>query len=503
MYDNEFRPDSDLIKRLGYQIIDQIAAEFTHPERRPVFPPPQSQARMEALFGGALPQQGTDPEQLLDTVLQDVLSAAANPNHPHLMANVLAGSLALPALIQALSAAIKLRPTTWKEQPASCHIEVTVARWLGQMVGFSENAAGYVTMGGSWANLMGIAMARVFKSGWDIRQQGLAGQPPLVVYVSQEAHSSIEKSVQLLGIGSDFLRQIPVDRAYRIRLDVLEQAIQRDQAEGLKPLCVVGYAGTVNTGAIDPLDKLAALARQYDLWFHIDGAYGGFAALDPSIKPLMRGIEKADSLTIDPHKWLNVPFEAGCFLTRSWDQLQETFNLVPPYIRGMMGDHHDDHNQYEYGFELSRSDRALKVWLALKQYGVEQYASMITRHNTLARYMADLLASQEEFEVMEPPVLSVCCFRYIPPDMDKDFPENQDYLSRLNQAIEHTILDDGRAMISGTDLAGRRVLRICIVSTAVTRASIEAVVEIARHYGQELHGKMCEDVATKSKYSFN
>lgn len=483
MNDNDFRLDSDLIKRLGYQIIDQIAAEFSQPEKRPVFPPKQSTAQMEATFGGDLPQQGTDPEQLLNIILEDLLPASANINHPRLMANVLAGSLALPAMIQALSAAIKLRPTSWKEQPASCHIEITVARWLGQMTGFSDNATGYVTVGGSWANLMGIAMARVFKAGWDIRQQGQGGHPPLVVYVSEEAHSSIDKSIHLLGIGSDYLRQIPADEHYQIRLDLLETAIQQDQAAGLKPFCIVGYAGTVNTGAIDPLDALADLAEKHDLWFHIDGAFGALAALDPAIKPLMRGLERADSLTIDPHKWLNVPFEAGCILTKNRDHLHQTFNLVPPYIRGMMG---DEHNQYENGFELSRTDRALKVWLALKQYGVEQYAKMIAKHNALARYMAASLEKLAEFELIEAPVLSVCCFRYIPAEMDANLSANQTYLDQLNQAIEQAILDDGRAMISGTDLAGQRVLRICVVSTAVTRTSIDEVVEITQYYGRKL-----------------
>ncbi|MGV6809457.1 MAG: pyridoxal phosphate-dependent decarboxylase family protein [bacterium] len=498
---NEFCLESEQIKQLGYQIVDKIAEEFTHPTQRPVFPPQKSTTEMDEYFGGELPQQGTAPEQLLDIVLQVLLPAAANPNHPRLMANVLAGSLALPALIQALSAAIKLRPTSWKEQPASCHIEVTVTRWLGQMVGFDQNAAGYVTLGGSWANLMGIAMARVCKSGWDVRQQGLVGQPPLVIYVSQEAHSSIEKSVQLLGIGSHFLRQIPVDKQYRIRLNVLEKTILDDQQAGLKPFCVIGYAGTVNTGAIDPLDQLAQIAQQYGLWFHIDGAYGAFAALDPTVKPLLKGIEQADSLTLDPHKWLNIPFEAGCILTKHWDTLEKTFNIIPPYIQGMMG---TGHNQSEYGFELSRTDRALKVWLALKQYGVEQYAAMIIKHNALARYMAALLCDQEEFELMiETPVLSVCCFRYIPPDIDKHSPENQAILSQINLAIEQAILEDGRAMISGTNLAEQRVLRICIVSTAVTQASIDEVLSLIKDYGRSLSQKVMNEMLHNNHAPFS
>ena len=487
MHKNEFALDADTIKELGYLIVDRIADEFSSPTNRPIFPPKQSKATMEAAFGGPLPRQGMEPALLLDQVLHDLLPAAGNSNHPCMMINVLSGSLPLPALIQALSAAIKLRPSTWKGQPASCHIEATVARWLGQMVGYSDDAAGYITTGGSWANLMGMAMARVHKAGWNIRLEGVGGHPPLVAYVSQEAHSSIDKSAQLLGLGSKYLRKIPVDAEYRICLDSLEQAILRDIQLGLKPFCLIGNAGTVSTGAVDPLSALAELAERYDLWFHVDGAYGGLAALDPQVKPLFRGIERADSLTVDPHKWLNVPFEAGGILTKSWDSLRETFHLIPPYIRGMMG---DVHNQWEYGFELSRTDRALKVWLALKQYGVDQYAKMIAGHNALARHLANLISELEDFEVIAPPVLSICCFRYVPTDLERGTPESEAYLSRLNTAIEQALVKDGRALVSGTNLSGNRVLRACIVSSAVTRSSISKTVTLLQHYGQTLDAQM-------------
>ena len=487
MHHNEFTVDSDTIKKMGYLIVDRIADEFANPDSRPIFPPKQSKATMEAAFGGEVPRQGMDPELLLDQVLHDLLPAAGNPNHPNLMMNVLAGSMPLPALTEALSAAIKLRATSWKEQPASCHIEATVVRWLGQMVGYSENAAGYITTGGAWANLMGVAMARVHKAGWDIREEGLGGQPQLVAYMSQETHSSFEKSVQLMGIGNKYLRKIPVDGEYRIRLDVLEQAIQDDLQYGRKPFCLIGNVGTVSTGAIDPIDALADLAEQYDLWLHLDGAYGGLAALDPQVKPLLRGVERADSMTTDPHKWLNVPFGAGGILTKSWDSLYDTFHLTPAYIRGMMG---DVHNQCEYGFEMSRSDRALKVWLALKQYGVDQYAKMISEHNALACYLADLIGELEDFEVVTPPALSICCFRYTPTDLERGTPESEAYLSQLNTAIEQALVQDGRALVSGTDLSGSRVLRACIVSSAVTRSSISKTVKLLQHYGRTLDVEM-------------
>ena len=490
MHESEFGLSADAIRELGYQIVDQIAEEFSSPSRRPAFPPTQSEAAMEAAFGGPVPRGGMAPKALLDTLLQQLLPAAGNPNHPAMMANVLTASLPLPALIEALTATIKLRPTTWKNQPASCHIETTVVRWLGQMVGFSDNAAGYVTTGGSWANLVGMTLARVRKAGWDIRREGVAGHPPLVAYVSEEGHSCIDRSADLMGLGSKYLRKIGVDDSYSICIDSLEHAIRDDLQQGLKPFCLIGNAGTINTGAIDPLNELAELAQRYDLWFHVDGAYGAFAALDAQIRPLLAGIERADSLTVDPHKWLNTPFEAGCILTTEWGALGDAFSLIPPYLRGIMG---DAHSQYEYGFELSRTDRALKVWLALKQYGVDQYATMVAKHHSLARYLAGLVDDAENFELVSPPLLSTCCFRYVPADLPAQFPAREAYLDRLNLAIEAALTEDGRALVLATELKGRSVLRVCIVSHAVTRTSVDETLALLHHFGHTLDAHMRAD----------
>lgn len=476
--------EAQTIRELGYRIVDMIADEFADPTRRPVFPPAQSRETMEACFGGPVPRQGMEPEQLLTLVEKYVLPAAGNPNHPGLMAYVLTASIPLAALMEALVGTLKLRPTTWKNQPASCQIEVTVARWLGAMVGFADNAAGYITTGGSWANLVGLAVARIRQAAWDVRAAGVANHPPLVAYVSTEAHACIDRSAELLGLGHTYLRKIPVDTDFRIRLDVLEETIATDRAAGLQPFCLIGNAGTVNTGAVDPLAPLADIASRYNLWFHVDGAYGAFATLAPETQPLFAGIERADSLTLDPHKWLNTPFEAGCLLTKCWADLGDTFSLIPPYLRGAMG---AEHNQYEYGFELSRTDRALKVWLALRQYGVDRYAALITHHLALARHLATLVESAVDFELVSAPVLSICCFRFVPPDLrQKCDPSTEAYLNDLNHAIEMTLASDGRALVSGTDLNGQRVLRACIASHPVTQASVEEAFALLQAFGRQL-----------------
>lgn len=457
------------VRDLGYRIVDMIVEELADPERRPVFLPAQSRAAMELLFGGPVPRAGMDPEELLAVIQDHLLRAAGNPNHPRLMAYVLSASQPLASLLEALVGTIKLRPTTWKNQPASCQIELTVTRWLGEMVGFAPDAAGYVTTGGSWANLIGLAVARTRRAGWDVRAEGVANRPPLVAYVSEQAHACIDRSAELLGLGQSYLKKIPVDDTYRIRLDVLEETIQADRVAGYRPFCLIGNAGTVNTGA-----------------------YGAFSALTDEARELFTGLERADSLTLDPHKWLNTPFEAGCILTKAWDDLGDTFSLIPPYLRGAMG---AEHNQYEYGFELSRTDRALKVWLALHQYGADCYTELIASHLALARHLAALVDEADDFELVSAPVLSICCFRFVPSDLDGDSPHVTAYLNRLNQAVEIALASDGRALVSGTELNGKRVLRACIVSHPVTQASVEETLCLLRHYGHERDAQMRQQLS--------
>jgi glutamate/tyrosine decarboxylase-like PLP-dependent enzyme len=473
--------DAETVRALGYRIVDLIADELADPRRRPVYPPAQSRAAMEAIFGGPLPRSGRPPEALLQLIADELLPVAANFNHPRLMGYVLSNPLPLAGLIEALTATLKMIPGHWKWHPANTLIEITVARWLGEMVGFSGEAAGYMTTGGSWANLMGLAVARVRRAGWDVRAEGLAGQPRLMAYVSAEGHACLDKAMEVMGLGRAQLRKVPVGPDFRIRLPDLQAAIEADLAAGHRPFCLVGNAGTVNTGAVDPLDRLAALARHYGLWFHVDGAYGAFATLDPDRRPLFAGIDQADSLVLDPHKWLNVPFDAGCVLTRSWADLADTFSLVPPYIRAATD---GEHNHIHYGFELSRTDRALKVWLALQQVGVDGYRSMIAGHLALARHLAEQLGSAPDFEVMGEPVLSICCFRYVPPDLVDRSAAVDTYLDTLNQAIENALVADGRAMVSGTDLGGRRVLRACIVNHRATQADVDATLTLLRELGR-------------------
>lgn len=480
---HEMIMDTEQIRELGYRIVDVIAKELGDPSRRPIYPPAYDWDRLDEVLGGEVPENGEDPLQVLRTIEDELLPASANYIHPRLLGYVSSTPLPMTGLIEALVGSLRLFPYTWTLTPGSSFIEVVVARWMGQMVGFSDNAAGYVTTGGSWANLMAIAVARLRRCGWDIQAQGLAGHPPLTAYASNQAHSCHEQSMKLLGLGADQLRKIPVDAQYRIDLAALEEAIRRDRAAGALPFCLIANAGTTNTGAIDPLEPMAELARNYDLWFHVDGAYGAFGALDPQVRPTLSGFEAADSLVVDPHKWLNIPYDAGCILMRSWQDLSDTFAFIPEYLEAGHVEGHHDH--WKHGFELTRTDRALKVWVAFRQYGLKQFREMICGHIALARRVGEWVDCAEDFELVSEPSLSVCCFRYAP----REVAAQDTYLNELNNALEHALAADGRALMTGTELNGRKVLRACIVNHRATWEGIEQTLRLIRELGEKLHAE--------------
>lgn len=472
--------DIDIVRSFGYRIIDMIVSELSDPSVRSTRPPKQSDEILSALYDGPLPLEGEDPDELLSTIQNHLIPATTNLLHPRWMAYVLAGSLPLAGLTGALVSTLNLGPY----DPANTRLTMTIIRWFGEMLGFAEDAAGYITTGGSWANLVGLAVARVRRAGWDVRIDGVAGHPPLVAYVSEEGHSCLDKAMELLGMGRNQLRKISVGSDYRILIDELEEAIEADLAAGSQPFCLIGNAGTVNTGAVDPLDALAEIASRHQLWFHVDGAYGVFAALVPESQPLFVGIEKADSLAVDPHKWLNIPIEAGCILVRDWADLTDTFSLVPPYLRASSGN--SEVNLMECGIELTRSNRELKIWIALRQYGTKRYAQLIANHLALTRQLASWVEEADDFEVMSKPSLSICCFRFVPPDLTSETEEAEAYLNELNQAIEMALAENGQALVSGTVLHGRRVLRACIVNHRVTQAGVDQTLQLLREFGHKL-----------------
>jgi glutamate/tyrosine decarboxylase-like PLP-dependent enzyme len=350
-----------------------------------------------------------------------------------------------------------------------------VVSWLAQMIG-CDGFTGSLTGGGSSANLMGMAMAREAKLP---ANEGSVTKPG-AVYASTEIHMSIGKAVALLGIGRDHLRLIPCDDDFRIRLDLLQQAVERDKAAGITPIAIIGSAGTVNTGSIDPLDALATMAEQTDAWFHIDGAYGALAAMADPQK--FTGLKQADSISLDPHKWLYQPLDCGCLLFRMPARAQRAFSHTGDYAQSYFEDSLENFQFFDESMELSRRFRALKLWLSVRYHGIDKFRGSIRNDLDLAAYFAQRVDAEPELERLAPAPLSAVCFRFVP----KGRPPSEDRLNQLNEKILPKVVRRGRVFLSNATIKGDFALRVCVVNHRATRADLDEVVNEVLTVGREM-----------------
>ena len=473
---DDFDLDPDDVRRLGYRAADLVAEHRAGLLTRPVFGKLGDAA---AFFDEPLPEEGQPLDEVLAAVREHVLPHAFGNSHPRFFAFINATADPLGTVADYLASA--MNSNCWGGDHASIHVERRVVAWLAEMLGLPGTAEGILTSGGSMANFTALASARTAAAP-GVREDGFRGTPPLVVYVSDEVHNCVDKAVDLLGIGWKQLRKIPTDERFRIRLDLLKQAIAADRKAGLVPAIVVGNAGTVNTGAVDPLDALADLCTAEGLWFHVDGAYGALASVSPKLKPLFRGLERADSVAADPHKWLYVPYEAGAALVREPGRMADAFRRPAPYLV------HDPDSPVagpvsfnERGPELSRSFKALKVWMGLKRHGRRGYAAAVEHDVTLARFLADELRARPDFELMAEPVLSIVGFRYRPAGLDEE-----DRLARLNRRIVNRLVGSGAFFLAPTLLKGRTAMRTAIVNFRTTEDDLRALVDEAAAAGRAL-----------------
>lgn len=461
--------DPEEMRRSGYAVVDAILDRWTHLRDGAAWRGATRDVT-EPLLDGPPPEEGRDLDRLLQEIVGDVMPLAGRIDHPRFLAFIPSSPTWASVLASFLVTGYNVFQGTWLESAGPSQIEATVTDWFREWMGYPESGGGLFTSGGSAANLVAIVAARE-----------AAGNPLRgTVYMSEQTHASVGRAARIAGIDPELFRAVPTDDSFRISPRHLVAAVERDRADGLEPFCMVANAGTTNTGSIDPLAELADIARAEGLWYHVDAAYGGFAVLDPGTRPLLEGIERSDTVTLDPHKWLFQPYETGCLLARDVSRLASAFRIMPDYLQDAeWGPSHI--NFCDRGLQLTRIFRALRVWLSIQRYGLAAHRTEIARAIALAREAEARVLSGEELELLSPQSLGVVCFRY---RGDGSVPEGS--LDDLNRRIQKDIVNSGFAMMSSTRIRGCFSLRFCVLNYRTTHEDLERTLDRIVEAGRRL-----------------
>jgi aromatic-L-amino-acid/L-tryptophan decarboxylase len=477
--------DATTFRALGHRLVDQLAALLESVPERPVTRDESPSAVRLALdLDGPLPEQGADPGWLLEQTARLLFDHSLFNGHPRFFGYITSSPAPIGMLGDFLASAVNANVGAWTLSPAATEIEAQTVRWIAELIGYPTSCGGLLVSGGNMANFVCFVAARTAQADWDVRTNGVwSARRRLRVYASAETHTWIQKAADLAGFGTGSIRWIPTDPDLRMSVPALRREIDTDLAAGDLPIMVVGTAGSVSTGAIDPLSEIASVCKEYRMWFHVDGAYGGLAVASPEAPDELRRLSGADSVAVDPHKWLYAPLEAGCALVRDPEVLRKAFAYHPPYY------HFEERatNYVDSGPQNSRGFRALKVWLALRHVGAAGYRKMIGDDIRLSRAMAEAIRRRPDLDVVTQD-LSITTFRYIPSDLRArlDDQATAAYIDRLNRELLDRVQRGGEAFISNAVIAGRYVLRACIVNFHTDRADVEALPEIVARVGQSL-----------------
>ena len=482
--------EPDEFRRVGHALVDSIAAFLGSLPDRPVTPgesPGEIRRQLDA--GRPLPASGADAAGLLREAADLLFDHSLFNGHPRFFGYITSAPAPIGMLGDFLAAAVNPNVGAWRLSPMASEIEAQAVRWIAELIGFPEACAGLFVSGGNMANMVGFLAARAAGAGWDVRKGGL-GQPSaprLRVYASAETHTWIYKAADLAGLGTDAIHWIPAGSDLRMDLGALREALGGDREAGERPLLVVGTAGSVSTGVVDPLTALAEICREEGVWLHVDGAYGGLAAAVPGGPQDLQALRLADSVAVDPHKWLYAPLEAGCILVRDPQALRQAFSYHPPYYH--FGE--EAVNFFDYGPQNSRGFRALKVWLALRQVGREGYRRMIADDIALSERLFAGAAVHPELEACTQ-ALSIATFRYVPPDLRAQTGEAaaEAYLNTLNEALLERIQNSGEAFVSNAVVHGRYLLRACIVNFHTSEADVDGLPDLVARLGRDVHAEL-------------
>ena len=466
--------DAATFRSLGHQLVDQVADCLAAVPHGPITRAEAPSAVRAALdLTGSLPQSGTEPGRLLADTTKLLFDHSLFNGHPRFFGYITSSPAPIGMLGDLLASAVNANCGSFILAPAATEIESQTVRWIAELIGYPAGCGGLLVSGGNMANMVCFLAAR---------RAGEAGARARV-YASVETHTWIQKAADLSGIGSESIRWIPTDAQLRMDVAALRRQLDADRAAGEVPSLVVGTAGSVSTGAVDPLREIAAVCREHGVWFHVDGAYGGFAAAVPEAPEALRALSEADSVAVDPHKWLYAPLEAGCALVREPETLRAAFSHHPPYY------HFDERatNYVDYGPQNSRGFRALKVWLALKQVGAAGYRQMISDDIHLSRAMAAAITLHPQLELITQD-LSITTFRYVPADLPASLrgEERERHLDAINRELLDRLQRGGEVFVSNAVIRGRYVLRACIVNFHTTLADVEALPGIVARVGRDI-----------------
>jgi glutamate/tyrosine decarboxylase-like PLP-dependent enzyme len=467
-----------LMRRAGYQVVDWIVARLQNLRASPLGCE-LDREHTEALLREPLPEEGRPFDAVFAEYREKVAPNAFSLDHPRFFAFIPSAPNFVSILAEALVAGSNVFAGTWVESSGPSQVELVVMDWFKGMLGLPDKAAGLLVSGGSVASLTALAVARhavLNDATHDAR-----------VYLSNQAHASIDRGLRILGISAAQIRRIPTEADLRMDTCELQREIQRDLEAGLRPFAVVANAGATNTGAIDPLASIAGIARAHSLWFHIDAAYGGFAALTERGRRSLAGIEQADSVALDPHKWLYCPFEAGCVLVRDGRLMRDTFRILPEYMADVARQEREV-NFCDYGVQLTRSFRALKVWMALKTYGARRFRQIIDRCLDLAEYAARWFERSPRIELVTRPQLGIFTFRYIPERLPAT--DTQAYLNHLNEKLVAMITASRKLMLSSTRLGPKTVLRLCVLNHRARKEDIKEALSLIEQLGREAEASL-------------
>lgn len=457
----------------GYKIVDQIVNHFTEVEsKKPV--KKASRKEMDTIFLSEAPNEATNADDVLDFVMQNVMPNSIILSHPKSFSFVPGPSNFISAMSDSLATGFNIFSGGWNIAPAAAELEIVTLNWILKIFNFPvEKGGGIFTSGGSMANLTALTTARRVKCEEDFSKA--------IIYLSDQAHSSNIKAIRVLGFKREQIRIIPTDIEFRISINKLKNEIARDRLKGNEPFCIIATAGTTNTGTVDPLDTLADICEKENLWFHIDGAYGAAAMLSKKGNLALKGIERADSLTVDPHKWFFQPYEIGCLIVKDKEWLSGTFSEKPEYLRDIEGNE-SEINFYDYGIQLTRRFRALKFYMSIKTYGLNAFKKAVTYNIDLAEETEDILRKSSNWEIVSQATLAIINFRYNP--IHLELPEEK--LDKLNQEISSRMINSREALLVTTILQNQVVIRMCLINPNTTIQHIKDTLHECSNFATEI-----------------